>query len=50
MIRNLKIKNFSILDESKLFAFNRNRMRFIIVRSNYNKIFITLSTFLRETH
>ena len=50
MIRNLKIKNLLILGESKLFAFNRNRMRFTIVRLNHNKIFITLSTSLCETH
>ena len=50
MIRNSKVKSLSALDESKLFAFNRNRMRFTIVRSNHNKVFITLSTFLRETH
>ena len=50
MIRNSKIKSFLIFDESKLFAFNQNRMRFAIIRSNYNKTFITLLTFLRETH
>ena len=50
MIRNSKIEIFLILDESKSFVFNRNRIRFTIVRSNYDKIFITLSTFLRETH
>ena len=50
MIRNSKIKSFSIFDKSKLFACNRNYMRFIIIRLNYNKIFIILSIFLRETH
>ena len=50
MIRNLRIKSLLILDESKLFIFNRNRMRFAIVRSNYNKIFIILLISLCETH
>ena len=50
MIRNSKVKNLLIFDKSKLFVFNRSRMRFAIVRSNYDKIFITLSIFLRETH
>ena len=50
IIRNSKIENFLILDESKLFIFNRSRMRFTIVRSNYDKIFIILLIFLRETH
>ena len=50
MIRNSKIENLLIFNESKLFAFNRDRMRFVIVRSNHNKVFITLSTFLRKTH
>ena len=50
MIRNSKIENLLILDESKLFAFNRNRMRFMIVRSNHIKTFITLLIFLYETH
>ena len=45
IIRNLRIENFSIFDESKLFVFNRNRMRFAIVRSNHDKTFITLSIF-----
>ena len=50
MIRNSKIKNLSTLGESKLFVFNRDHMRFAIIRSNYDKTFITLLTFLRETH
>ena len=50
MIRNSKIENLSALDKPKLFIFNRNRMRFTIVRSNHNKIFITLLISLRETH
>ena len=50
MIRNSKIKSFLILGESKLFAFNRSRMRFAIMRSNYDKIFIILLISLRETH
>ena len=50
MIRNLKIENLLILDKSKLFAFNRSRIRFTIIRSNHNKTFITLLTSLRKTH
>ena len=50
MIRNLKVKIFLILGESKLFIFNRRRIRFAIVRSNYDKVFITLLIFLRKTH
>ena len=50
MIRNLKIESFLILDELKLFAFNRIRMRFAIVRFNHDKIFIILLISLRETH
>ena len=50
MIRNSRIKSFLTLDESKLFAFNRNRMRSAIIQSNHNKIFITLSTFLYKIH
>ena len=50
MIRNSGVENLLTLGESKLSAFNRNRMRFMIVRSNHDKILITLSTFLRETH
>ena len=50
MIRNSRIKNFSIFDESKLFVFNRGRIRFAIMRSNYDKVFITLLISLRETY
>ena len=50
MIRNSRIESFSILGEPKLFAFNRNRIRFIIVRSNYDKVFVTLLIFLYKTH
>ena len=50
MIRNLRVENFSILGESKLFAFNRRYMRFTIVRLNHDKVFVTLLISLRETH
>ena len=50
MIRNSKIESFSTFGESKLFAFNRNRIRFTIIRSNHNKIFIILLIFLREIY
>ena len=50
MIRNSKIKNLLTLEQPKLSVFNRNRMRSTIVRSNHNKTFITLLTFLYKTH
>ena len=50
MIRNSKIKSLLTLGEPKLFAFNRCHMRLIIMRSNHDKVFITLLTSLRETH
>ena len=50
MIRNSKIKSLSIFDESKLFAFNRDRIRSAIMRLNHNKIFITLLISLHKTH
>ena len=50
MTRNSGIKSLLTFGESKLSAFNRDRIRLTIVRSNYDKIFITLLIFLCETH